>query len=607
MKKVSILLAVVLVFSLSVIVSAQQNQESQSKGYLQNRLPSEMGSQTFQSYYQNVYGQQQQQFQQSTFPAFDVDKSQLFGKVKEALPLEGAIDPQKYIVGPGDVLQMHVWSSVPFMYSGNVNPEGSFVIPTVGMVKVVDLSLEEAKKKIHKIVRKIYVKGKITTSLVSPRIFSVTVSGVVNNPGNYYASAVQRVDQVIYQANVKSPVSAPDISVLASKNKELLQRNDVMKYYSDDQMKNNHLEFSLRNIKIIRKNSDTLSVDLVRYYATGDKKYDPFLLDGDRIIVPNLSLEGNSLSISGAVRLEGVYEFFSEDSLSSIFEIAQGPTNVADLHHIDLYRTDLETGELFHKVIDFTKIKNKEIEDIALQPNDKIIVRKKYSNKLSNSIRIKGEIKNPGVYPISRYDTPLSEIIQSAGGFTKYASLKEAKIYRFGNTLNKLEQNPDYKRLLEMRMTDMGILDREYYNLEAILKHDLISVDFHKLFVLADSTQDVHLTDGNVIIIPAIKNTIAVLGQIPNPGHLQFVKDKDFRYYIEQAGGTGNKAWIKKVRIIKAGSKNWLKPKQTVLEPGDTIWIPKQREREFNFYFNWASRIIGILASAATIILIAQK
>lgn len=596
----------VFVFGISLPLTAQQKIRDE-QNFLSNRVMKGMGSQALQEYYQSVYLQQQAQAQPGLMPSFDIDKTKLLEKLREIIPLEGTIDPNTYIVGPGDLLEINVWSAVPFVNTTMVTPEGTIIIPTVGVVEVAGKTLAEVKSLVSSAVRKVYIKGDITTSLLSPRIFSVTISGVVNNPGSYYAAAVQRADQVIYQANLQSPVAASKLSLLEEQKKNLAERDEVLKYYRSDELDQQPLNFSLRNIKLIRSSGDTLAVDLVRYYATGNTRFDPLLLDGDRIIVPNLNLEGNSLTITGAVRLQGTYEYFPKDSLSSIFEIAQGPTSYADLEHVDLYRTDPKTGQVSHHVIDYTKIQRQEIPDIPLRPMDRIVVREKYPREYPHSVRVRGEVVRPGLYPIARNQTRLSEIIKMAGGFTPYAALANARVLRFDQPLDKLELNPDYQRLFDMRLSDMNATDREYFNFEALLKRNLVAVDFQRLFLRGDSSHDVILQDGDLIFIPSNQNTILVLGQVPFPGQQQFVAGKDYKYYIQQAGGVSYKAWESKVRVIKAGNKNWLKPNKTQLEPGDTIWVPRVRENRFEMTFFWISRVLEVGGSVATIWLLLTK
>jgi polysaccharide export outer membrane protein len=603
MKKFIFILLIIVLYQVDFTSAQQIQADKLDQNLISNKLPQGVGAQTLQEYYQNIYKEKERQFQQTFMPSYDIDKTKLLEKLKESIPLEGPIDARSYIIGPGDLLQIDVWGAVPFSYPAIVNPEGTVIIPTVGIVDIADKSLFETKQAIKDAVGKIYIKGDVTTSLIVPRVFSVTVSGIVNNPGTFFASAVQRVDQVIYQANLQTNVVTSTTSMLEQENKRLLERGEALKYYRTDELEKQPLEFSLRNIKLIRRNGDTLTVDLVRYYATGSKRFNPFLLDGDRIIVPNLKLEANSIKINGTVRLEGEYEFVPGDSLSHIFEITQGPTRYADLQNIDLYRIDLTQKKYHNEKIDYTKIINGEKPDIALFPGDRIVVRRK-SLEMPYSVTIKGEVVRPGLYPITYGKTFLSSVIQNSGGFTENAFLADAKVIRFNEPIDNLEANPDYSRLFDLRLSDMGIFDREYFNLEAILRRNQVSIDFQKLFIETDSTQDIILQNGDLIIIPQNQNTVLVLGQVPRPGYQQFVSGEKYKYYIERAGGMTNKAKKREIRVIKAGSKNWIKPNKTKIQPGDTIWIPRKRDIEVDTYIEWMAKFSQIVGSVGTLILL---
>ncbi len=590
---------------LNIIVLSQQERDTQN--FLSNK--SLMNTKSLQEYYQNVFKTSQPAEQTGVAPAFDVNKEEILAKMKEAIPLQGPVEPENYSVGPGDLFSIDIWTNVPMNFVVPVTPEGSLIIPSVGSIEVKNLTLAQLKKKVKQELRKDFIKGDITVTLLSPRIFIVNVSGVVNNPGMYYASATQRVDAAVYQANLTSKLQQTSIDKFnPQEQRDLLNRSDVITYFGNYKLTEEPLKISLRNIKIIRNNNeDTLTVDLIRYYATGNTKYNPFLQDGDRIIVPNLNLRGNSITISGAVRLEGTYEFLKGDSLSSVFEIAQGPQALADLEHIDLYRMNPENGQVKHLVVNFKNIKNGKESDIELMPNDRIVVREIYPRPLPLSVKIKGAVKKPGLYPILKNKTTLSEVINKAGGFLPEASLAEAKIIRTRGVLDAALENPDYERLVQMRLSDMDKEQREYFNFEAAIKRKTVSVNFKKLFMDNDKTQDIFLEDGDIILIPAKSNTVFVYGQVAQPGYLNYKPEADYEYYLEEAGGTTEMADECEIRVIKAGTNLWLDPDDTELEPGDAIWVPRVKERDFAYYFDWFSKVISVAGGVATIYLLLQK
>jgi protein involved in polysaccharide export with SLBB domain len=116
-------------------------------------------------------------------------------------PLEGPVDPDKYFVGPSDMLSVNIWISPPLNFSLTVTPEGTLIVPSVGEIRVTDMTLTEAKKKIIAGIKKKYLSGDPTVTLLNPRQISVTVTGAVRNPGKYVLYATDRVDKAVMMAN----------------------------------------------------------------------------------------------------------------------------------------------------------------------------------------------------------------------------------------------------------------------------------------------------------------------------------------------------------------------------------------------------------------------
>jgi hypothetical protein len=58
--------------------------------------------------------------------------------------------------------------------------------------------------------------------------------------------------------------------------------------------------------------------------------------------------------------------------------------------------------------------------------------------------------------------------------------------------------------------------------------------------------------------------------------------------------------------VIKNLSREWLEAEENniVLEEGDFIWVPRTSSHSFNYYVYSIGGYLGIVASAATIILL---
>ena len=90
------------------------------------------------------------------------------------------------------------------------------------------------------------------------------------------------------------------------------------------------------------------------------------------------------------------------------------------------------------------------------------------------------------------------------------------------------------------------------------------------------------MRDNDEINIPVQAKTIRVSGQVLSPGLINWEPGKDFQYYIEKSGGYSYNARKSKIRIIRAATGTWLKPdKKTIINVGDTIFVPEKTERDY--------------------------
>ncbi|MEM3136828.1 MAG: hypothetical protein QXW37_08945, partial [Candidatus Nitrosotenuis sp.] len=89
------------------------------------------------------------------------------------------------------------------------------------------------------------------------------------------------------------------------------------------------------------------------------------------------------------------------------------------------------------------------------------------------------------------------------------------------------------------------------------------------------------------------------------PGHVPFAMKASVSYYIDKAGGFTDRARTGDVKIIKAKTKQWLDPGDTVIEDGDYIWVPKEIERPFIYYTTIVSHLATILSAVVGIAVVA--
>ena len=567
-----------------------EDREPEKNPYLKNNSSESLD--LLQRYYQRQKSRPDQVTRSNGESA--ADPARLFSTA--ALAMEGPIDPRTYIVGPGDVLTITIGGLSAFSHAGPVTPEGLLVIPTVGEVAVAGEALAAVKKNVQEAVRRKYNSNDIGVHLYSMRAFRVTVVGAVATPGTYTVSPVDRVDRVVALA---------DFDAEAKALKQQADKENTPGFFQIEEKPPTPI--SLRNIKLRRASGDTLAVDLVRYYAIGETAQNPYLRDGDVVFVPAENLAGNSVSIYGGVRQPGVFEFHEGDSLSTLLRLAQGPTALAELDSVEVVRFLSSGRQAKILTVNLQPGQNGHTPDIPLQRNDRIFVREDREKRKERMIYVYGAVARPGEYAILYERTMLSEIIERAGGFKPDASIAEARLIRKYNSPDELRKNPDYVRLLESRLMDLKPSDREYFDYEVALRRGFVAVDFVKLFQQREKSADLEVLENDEIFVPTLHQTINVTGQVINPGYITYLGGVDHRYYLEKAGGFSKEADRQKVRIIKRDTNAWLKPGETVLEPGDQIFVSRIVRRPASVYFNTFRDVIQTTASLATVYLLYRQ
>lgn len=496
----------------------------------------------------------------------------------EVVALDKKIDPNEYIVGPGDQFTIYLWGQIDKPQIATVNPEGKLLVPYVGPIDVSDLSLTKAKEKILRRVQERYRKIQVSVELSSIRRFLVYLTGQVNSPGIYRLSAVNRVLNAIN--------SAGGLARGASR----------------------------RNIEIYRQNGDTLHADLIRFYRLGDLDANPYVTMGDIIHIPS---EGKTVGIAGAVNLPGTYEFKKGETLEDLVNLAAGFMGNARRDSTELVRFEGTIKKrLYIDMRDSTlaalrlKHNNPHPDSLhnlyLLRPDDQLYIRRVADWRPKPVVVLRGAVKYPGFYAIEKGKTRLLDILRRAGGITEDAFLTKAEIVRWDPSQ---VADPEFQRLSAMAQVQGGIeqmtnLEYEYLKTKHREKAGKIAVDFERLLLNRDPTQNIVLKHGDFITIPSKWEMVYMSGQVKYPGLIPFRKGKDVAYYIAQAGGYTWNADRGKTRVIKGKTQLWLKPEKAErLEPGDTIFIPAKGKRDWWAFFKDTSAILGQMA---TLVIVAR-
>jgi polysaccharide export outer membrane protein len=128
------------------------------------------------------------------------------------------------------------------------------------------------------------------------------------------------------------------------------------------------------------------------------------------------------------------------------------------------------------------------------------------------------------------------------------------------------------------------------------------------------SDLDTVLESGDAIVMPKRPNFVLALGDVSNPGALQFISGKSVGEYLRETGGTSSSADKGRVFVVlpngtsqPVGGRGWGKS-ETVVPPGSTIIVPKNIDPLYKL--DLAKDITGIIGtlmtSVATIALLAK-
>lgn len=485
--------------------------------------------------------------------------------------LEREINPDKYIIGPNDVFKIAILTgkSRP-SFEEIVSPEGLLLLDGIGIIELKDRSLTEARELIKTKIKNVFNTNDIYVTLSELKKFKVIVSGSVKKPVSVAATGVDRVSEVIEKAGGSKHTA------------------------------------SLRNIIIKRKDViNPIKVDLVKFFLLGDDAANPTVMGGDLIIIPPLS-ENNSIEINGEVKDNGEFEFVEGDSLSTLVKFSQGFLPSAKLDSVILLRMTGKGSSLRRYYFDLGSwqdkifISEKLDGDIPLLSGDRVIVKRSNNWQEANYVKILGEVKYPGKFPIMSKDERVYDLLIRAGGFTDDAAIEAVEFIR---QQDKERKDIEMERLRNIPANEMSKAELRYYRARSNERKGLMAVDFLKVIQNQSSDDNIILLNKDSIIVPQKKDYVNIQGRVVNPGNVKFKEGATYLEYIELAGGFGFRADDSETFIRKSKGEIFLASDMNYeIEPGDVILIPPQEEFSFMEAFTTSITIIAQLATIAGVL-----
>ena len=539
--------------------------------------------------------------------------------------------PSNYRLGPGDEVILSTWGEYNSQKKFIINKNGSIFYENLGFISLLNSTLEEAESILQKELSKIYDTinsndnpTNVTLELGRLKSVNVYFTGEVENPGIHLIHPFSDVFTAIVQSGG---------------------------------IKDNG---SLRNIHLLRDNKIISQIDFYSFFISGKNDFsDLKIIDGDVIHIPSIQ---NRINIVGEVNRPGFYEISKNDEISDLIQYASGFTNFASTSIIletinpiesrlsndkatssqnidfnDKIKLDLSSVNKIDvmKIIPndsmvevFGRVKNpgrfsanstlKEVLDIAggfndpifeqtilknqiivlrqtseqfygkefaisysssssfdLEPNDKIFVYENINYRNSLTYTIKGEVVKPGTFSLSK-DLTLSEALNLAGGLTEFGSKDAISIIQ---TFISVDEN--------------GIEQKEEIQLGNIELNLMIS-------------------DGMVINILPIQNTIKVEGNVYNPGLIAISKNNISMFKaIELAGGFKPYSLKKRSYVIRSNGQidkaNIFRGRTKRVYAGDSVFVPANPDPSDFDITNFIADLSTTLANIAAILILVDN
>ena len=285
-----------------------------------------------------------------------------------------------------------------------------------------------------------------------------------------------------------------------------------------------------------------------------------------------------TVTIFGEVMFPDTYEYAEDESLEDLIIQAGGLTDAASTVKVDVSRRMIdpkatEDSREVAKTFSFTLKDGFVVDgskDFVLQPYDEVYVRKSPGYMPQRNVSVEGEVLFAGNYPLSHKNQRLSEVIKAAGGVTKEAYVRGARIERPMNDDEKFRLN----RILQLAKVqsgagfDAGKVDQDsvYY----------VAIELDKALANPGSDDDVVLREGDRIVVPEFSGTVKIDGNVMYPNTASYTAGKSYRWYVKnQAGGFGMGA--KKSRAFILYQNGAVKKANGAkIEPGCEIFVPSK-------------------------------
>lgn len=346
--------------------------------------------------------------------------------------------------------------------------------------------------------------------------------------------------------------------------------------------------FTARGVMYRMKEDRTLeaqSVDIEGIMA--GKVADIPLKNEDVLFIPTQTerVSERTVSINGEVFSPGTYQFADNETIEDLIIRAGGLTDAASLAKVDVSRRIVDSNATA-KTREIAKTFTFSLKDglvidgdrnFVLEPYDVVSVRRSPAFSTARTIRVDGEVNFEGDFTLENKQMHLSDAIKMAGGATEDAYLRGARLVRQMNDEERVRQQATLEAIRNI-LTERG----DSISGAKLQLGDtyVVGIELDKAMKNPGGEYDILLREGDRIFVPEFNGSVKISGDVFFPNTVSYVAGKGYKYYVNQAGGFGNRAKKSKTFIVYQNGTIGVAKKGAKPEPGCEIVVPSKKRKD---------------------------
>lgn len=350
---------------------------------------------------------------------------------------------------------------------------------------------------------------------------------------------------------------------------------------------------------------EVIPVDVVG--ILGDNVPDIPLKENDVLFIPTKTerMTQRTIIIHGEVQYPGIYKYADNETIEDFILQAGGLTDKASTVKVDVARRvdnpkALTTDSIIAKTYTLS-LKDGFVIDgtpgFKLMPFDEVYVRKSPGYVTQQNVNIEGQAMFAGTYTLSNKNEKLSDLVKKAGGVTDLAYVKGARLERRITPEERLKM----QTVIKLLQIQAGEKDSVNMNKQQLGDTYYVGIELDKALQKPNGDADLVLREGDKLIIPEYNGTVKISGDVVYPNAVAYEKGKKVSYYIDQAGGWGNRAKKSRAIIVYMNGTVAKVSHNAKVLPGSEIIVPSKPKRDVSIVSQWLGVGTGV-ASLATMI-----